>query len=77
MAHRAFTDRDGRNWEVRVRSTSEWEFSPMRDNPRPAVSVRPPGYEKDPYELSVEELQQLLDSVPAASRRERKSPFKD
>jgi hypothetical protein len=77
MAHRAFTDREGRGWEVRVRSTSEWEFSPLRDNPRPAVSVRPPGYEKDPYEMSVAELQRLLDSAPATPRRERKSPFKD
>jgi hypothetical protein len=77
VAHRAFTDREGHNWEVRVRSTSEWEFSPLHDNPRQAVSIRAPGYERDPYELSVEELQRLLDAVPAASRRERKSPFKD
>ena len=28
-------------------------------------------------ELSVEELQRLLDSGPATPRRERKSPFKD
>ena len=77
MAHRAFTDRDGHSWEVRVRSTSEWEFSPLRDNPRPAVSIRAPGYERDPYELSLEELQGLLDAAPAAPRRERKSPFKD
>jgi hypothetical protein len=77
MAHRVFTDREGRSWDVRVRSTSEWEFSPAGDNPRPAVSVRAPGYERDPYEMSVEELQRLLDSVPAAARRERKSPFKD
>ena len=77
MAHRTFTDRDGRSWEVRVRSTSEWEFSPLRDNPRQVVSIHAPGYEKDPYELSIEELQHLLDSVPATPRQERKSPFKD
>lgn len=77
MASRAFTDREGRLWEVRVRSTSEWEFSPVRGNPRPPLSVRPPGYEKDPYEMSVEELQRLLDGISETKRRERRSPFKD
>jgi hypothetical protein len=77
MAHRTFTDREGHTWEVRVRSTSEWEFSPGPGNPRPPVSVRPPGYEKDPYELSMEELQHVLDAAPPGPKRERKSPFRD
>lgn len=77
MAFRAFTDRDGRRWEIRDRSDREWEFVPDKGNPGPARVVEPPGYETDPYELSAEELQRLLDSAPPGRARERKSPFKD
>jgi len=59
MGFRAFSDRDGRMWEVRDRSSREWEFSPGPNNPGPARLVAPPGYEKDPFEMSVEELQRL------------------
>ncbi len=77
MGFRTFTDRDGRVWEVRDRSSREWEFSPGKDNPGPSRLVAPPGYEADPFELSIEELQHLLDSAPGATRREKKSPFLD
>lgn len=77
MGFRTFTDRDGQVWEVRERSSSEWEFSPGRGNPGPARSVAAPGYEKDPYEMSVEELQRLLDTAPAPHQGQRKSPFVD
>jgi hypothetical protein len=77
MGFRSFTDRNGRAWEVRTRSSREWEFAPGRGNPHPSVFVPAPGYEKDPFELSVEELQRLLDSGPPLAKRERKSPFKD
>jgi len=77
MGFRTFTDRDGRVWEVRDRSSREWEFSPGPDNPGPPRLVASPGYEKDPFELSIDELQRLLDSAPVSTRRERKSPFLD
>ena len=77
MGFRAFTDRDGRMWEVRDRSSREWELSPGPSNPGPARFVAAPGYEKDPFEMSVEELQRLLDSAPPPTKRERKSPFLD
>lgn len=77
MGFRTFTDRDGRVWEVRDRSSREWEFSPGKDNPGPTRVAAAPGYEKDPFELSLEELQHLLDSAPAPAKRERKSPFLD
>lgn len=77
MGFRTFTDRDGRAWEVRDRSSREWEFVPGKDNPGPARQAAPPGYETDPFELSTEELQHLLDSAPAAGRREKKSPFRE
>lgn len=77
MAHRTFTDRDGLTWEVIARSKAEWEFSPARDNPEPPRTVRPPGYERDPFELSAEELQLLLDSSGPPRARPRKSPFVD
>ena len=77
MGFRTFTDRAGRVWEVRDRSSHEWEFSPGQDNPDPSRVVGAPGYEKDPFELSIDELQRLLDSAPVPSKRDRKSPFVD
>lgn len=77
MGYRTFVDRERRAWEVRPRSKSEWEFLPSGDNPGPARAAPAPGYEADPFELSTEELQQLLDAAPAARPRSRPSPFKD
>jgi hypothetical protein len=57
MAYRTFKDRDGNSWEVRQQSRSTWSIEPMSDNPGKAREVESPGYEKDPFELSVEELQ--------------------
>ena len=74
MAHRRFADRDGRDWEVRVRSRNEWEFEPVGDNPGPALLVVPPAYEQDPFEMSVEELQNLVDAA-RPRRPPGKSPF--
>jgi hypothetical protein len=37
--------------------------------------VASPGYEKDPYELSQEELQRLLDGAAAAPVRRVRNPF--
>lgn len=75
MAHRRFQDRQGYYWEVRPRSRSEWELEPAGDNPGRARSVPAPGYEKDPYELSQEELQELLDRSTPPPARSRRSPF--
>ena len=77
MANRVFADRSGQRWEIRARSRSEWEFEPIEGNPGPARVVAPPGYETDPYELSVEELQRLLDAAAPRKPSTRKSPFLD
>ncbi len=77
MAHRRFRDRDGHDWDVRIRSKDEWELDPVAGNPGRPRTVRAPGYERDPYELSVEELQRLLDSSAPSTARNRPSPFKD
>ena len=45
--------------------------------PWPPVRVSAPGYERDPFELSIEELQRLLDRAPRPGSGPRKSPFKD
>jgi len=76
MGYRRFTDRDGCTWEIHD-SYSDWEFRPVTGNPRPAVRANAPGYEQDPFELSSEELQRLLDRAPRPSAAPRKSPFKD
>lgn len=51
----------------------------MGSNPERPKTVRAPGYEKDPFELSIEELQRLLDEpdVSGARTRPTRSPFKD
>lgn len=76
MATRRFTDKGGRDWDVRVRSRNEWEFEPVGDNPGPALLVVPPAYEQDPFEMSVEELQKLVEAA-RPRRPPGKSPFLD
>ena len=75
MGFRRFTDRDKLSWEIRPVERGEWEFSPVRENTGRPRTVPSPGYEKDPYELSQEELQTLLDGSGAASVRRVKNPF--
>jgi hypothetical protein len=77
MGDRRFVDRAGQRWEVRVRSRREWLFEPVEDNPGPARSVTPPSYERDPFEMSIEELQRVLDAAPPPRSSSTKSPFLD
>ena len=77
MAHRKFTDRDGLEWEVRAETKREWLLEPVGENPERPRSIAAPGYEKDPFELSQEELQRLLDGSDPGHRRSVKSPFAD
>ena len=77
MAFRKFVDRDGHEWEVRPRTRSDWDLTPFGGNPHQSRNAPSPGYEKDPFELSREELQKLLDSAPIPRPRAKKSPFGD
>ena len=77
MANRTFSDRTGSRWEIRTPSRSEWEFEPIEGNAGPARLATPPGYEPDPYEMSVEELQRILDAATPRRPPKSKSPFLD
>jgi hypothetical protein len=77
MGYRRFTDRSGNVWEIRDRSRNEWDFTPVTGNAEVRRTVPAPGYESDPFELSTEELQRMLDSVRSAEPRARRSPFGD
>lgn len=77
MGYRRFTDRDGNEWDVKDYSSCEWHLLPVAGNPKPQVTVRAPGYENDPFELSNEEVQRLLDSAGPARTTPRKNPFLD
>jgi len=77
MGDRRFADCDGKRWDVIVRGRSEWVFEPVEDNPGPARTGAPPGYERDPFELSVEELQHVLDGTQGPRAPRKKSPFAD
>lgn len=77
MSHRKFVDRAGHAWRVRDRSRWDWHFEPEPGNPGATRVVRAPGHQDDPFELSNEELQRLLDSAPAGDRPRAPNPFKD
>ncbi len=77
MSFRRFTDCDKQDWEIRPVSSSVWELSPMGENVGRPRTVAAPGYEKDPWEMSQEELQRLLDASAATQVRSRKNPFGD
>ena len=75
MSHRKFSDGQGNRWEVRVSSKSDWRFKPVPGNPHPPRRVRPPLYAgDDPYELSEQELQNILGDA-ALEGPTVKSPF--
>ncbi len=79
MGYRRFVDRAGRAWEVRDETNSEWAFVPQPGNPMDRTVVPAPGYDNDPFELSNEELQKLLDAASgnAGGSHRKKSPFLD
>ena len=79
MGYRRFVDRAGRAWEVRDETKSEWAFVPQPGNPMDRTIVPAPGYDNDPFELSNEELQKLLDAANgnAGGSHRKKSPFLD
>lgn len=78
MSYREFVDRAGNGWTIRTRSRWEWHFEPRKGNPRPTHAAKAPGYQEDPFELSQEELQRLLDSArPLRRPGDRPSPFAD
>lgn len=78
MSYRNFTDKQGRKWEIRVVAKSEWELLPAGDNRERMKTVRAPGYERDPFEMSIEELQKLLEEPDLLGRsKPSKNPFND
>ena len=77
MSYRKFVDRAGLAWQIRQRSRREWTFEPDGGNPGPARTVRAPGYQDDPFELSNEELQRLLDSARPSSGPRAPNPVGD
>ena len=75
MGFRKFCDRDKQEWEVRPVSRNEWELAPTGGNSARPRLVAAPGYEQDPYELSIEELLGLLAKSSAQPARKTKNPF--
>ena len=70
MGYRRLTDRDGEVWDVKDQSDSVWRFEPVGGNAADPVDAQAPGYQKDPFEMSQEELQRMLD----AGQRQGRSP---
>lgn len=77
MGYRRFTDRDGNEWEVKDHSDREWLLVPVSGNRQLPLTVPAPGYDNDPFELSNEELQRLVDASQRGRSTPRNSPFLD
>ncbi len=78
MSYRKFLDHDGRRWEVRAVSKSDWRFDPLVDNSERPRRVAPPLFAgDDPFELSQEDLRRILDDAKPMPSAPKKSPFKD
>ncbi len=79
MGYRRFIDREGRAWEVRDINTYEWELVPESGDTGDRFRMPTPNYERDPFELSNEEVQRLVDKGQQQTRRKGppKSPFVD
>ena len=60
-----------------MRSRTEWEFEPVEGNAEAPRLATPPGYEQDPFEMSVEELQELLAAARMRRPPPKPSPFLD
>lgn len=77
MGYRRFTDRDGVAWEVRDSSFVEWHLVPVGAPGVTPVRVRAPVQERDPFEVSIEELQRMLDAERPRGASRAKNPFGD
>jgi len=77
MGYRRFTDRDGVTWEVRDAAFAEWHLLPIGEPGTLPVRVRAPVQERDPFEVSTEELQRMLDAERPRGASRAKNPFKD
>lgn len=60
--HRKFEDARGDSWEIRPERDFKWYFVPLEGNEAIRRIVTPPPRADDPFELSEQELQKLLDS---------------
>lgn len=76
MGYRRFADRDGVMWEVRDHTFTEWELQPVGQPDMAPVRVRAPVQERDPFEVSTEDLQRMLDAERPRGTSS-KNPFKD
>ena len=77
MGYRRFTDRDGITWEVRDQTFTDWLLQPMGQPGTAPVRVRAPVQERDPFEVSTEELQRMLDAERPRGASQQKNPFKN
>jgi len=78
VSYRRFFDREGERWEVRAVSKSDWRFDPVAGPPSRPRRGAPPLYAgDDPFELSQEDLQRILEAASPMAAAPKKSPFKD
>lgn len=77
MGYRRFTDRDGVTWEVRDTTFTEWQLQPVGAPGMTTVRVRAPVQERDPFEVSTEDLQRMLDAERPRGPSRARNPFKD
>ncbi|MEE8521677.1 MAG: hypothetical protein V3U63_08005 [Gemmatimonadota bacterium] len=72
---RKFKDRSGAPWVVeRYHGTPDLVFRPVEGAQAEELTVPAPGHNKDPYELSDEELQRLLERAQPRYRKPKRPP---
>jgi hypothetical protein len=73
---RTFKDRSGRPWSVEVspQSKREWVFRPAEGAEREERVAPAPAHVDDPFEVSDQELQRLLDASRSRYRPRKEPP---
>ncbi len=77
MSFRNFSDRSGARWQVKPRSKGEWNMEPLPGNPAARRIASPPLYATDPFELSEQELQRILEDAREAPYAVTKPPWEE
>lgn len=78
MGYRKFHGPRGEGWEVRDDSRREWRLVPIGSNQEGEKRVTAPTHTDDPFELSEEELQKMLEGGrPRRGAGDPSTLFKD
>jgi hypothetical protein len=76
MGYRRFDYSPGNTWEIRD-DGRDWILQPVHGEATENLKVTPPRNERDPFEFSQVELQNMVDQADRTRRKPPKNPFLD